>query len=259
MATVGQTSLLGSMHLELNPPPGQPPARPLPPGPPSRLNKSSTYPSTEQTLASLSAVVNAGGLGQIGDIIHNFNAALSGRQDAVRDLHHPPRRLRGPFSTTSATPSSPPSNSSTGSPARWPDRRDVITEALRKMPPALDVLIAEKPRIITALNKLRTFSRHRHRRGQRHPGRSGQKPEKPATRPFARSPTSGPGIDDAIVERTVFPYGQNLIDRGLRGDYINLFAIGDITVPRLKKTLLSGHPVGRRRRTTGPRPRRPRL
>ena len=50
------------------------------------LNRSSTYPSTEQTLSSLAAVVNGGGLGQIGDIIHNFNAALSGRQDVVRDL-----------------------------------------------------------------------------------------------------------------------------------------------------------------------------
>ncbi len=31
-------------------------------------------------------MVNAGGLGQLGDIVHNFNAALSGRQDLLRDL-----------------------------------------------------------------------------------------------------------------------------------------------------------------------------
>ena len=31
-------------------------------------------------------VVNGGGLGQIGEIIHNFTAALSGREGAVRDL-----------------------------------------------------------------------------------------------------------------------------------------------------------------------------
>ncbi|MGH3558584.1 MAG: MCE family protein, partial [Mycobacterium sp.] len=157
VATVGQTSLLGSMHLELNPPLGQQPSGRLQPGATIRLNRSSTYPSTEQTLSSLAAVVNGGGLGQIGDIVHNFNAALSGRAGEVRDLLirldkfvgvldaqrdniiasiHGLNRLAGTFA----------------------DQRDVITQALRKVPPALDVLIKERPRITTALDKLRVFS-----------------------------------------------------------------------------------------------------
>ncbi|MGO9551321.1 MlaD family protein, partial [Mycobacterium sp.] len=78
VAKVGQTSLLGSMHMELNPPLGQPPRGRLKPGATIALDKSSTYPSTEQTLALLSVVINSGGLAQIGDIIHNVNAALSG-------------------------------------------------------------------------------------------------------------------------------------------------------------------------------------
>lgn len=36
VATVGQTSLLGSMHLALDPPVGQEPTGQLPAGPPSR-------------------------------------------------------------------------------------------------------------------------------------------------------------------------------------------------------------------------------
>ena len=52
----------------------------------SPLSKSSTYPTTEKTLASLAALVNGGGLGQIGDIIHNFSTAMSGREADVRDL-----------------------------------------------------------------------------------------------------------------------------------------------------------------------------
>ena len=86
VATVGQTSLLGSMHLALDPPVGRSRRRATEARRHDRAEQSSTYPSTEQTLSSLAAVVNGGGLGQIGDIIHNFNAALSGRQDAVRDL-----------------------------------------------------------------------------------------------------------------------------------------------------------------------------
>jgi len=86
VASVGQTSLLGSMHLELNPPFGQPASGRLHPGATIPLNRTSVYPSTEQTLSSLAVLVNGGGLGQIGEIVHNFNAALSGRAGAVRDL-----------------------------------------------------------------------------------------------------------------------------------------------------------------------------
>ncbi|HUO39744.1 MAG TPA: MCE family protein, partial [Mycobacterium sp.] len=86
VASVGQTSLLGSMHLELNPPPGQAPSGQLAPGATIPLSRSSTYPSTEQTLSSLSVVVNGGGLGQLGDIIHNSNAVLSGHETQIRDL-----------------------------------------------------------------------------------------------------------------------------------------------------------------------------
>ena len=55
VATVGQTSLLGSMHLALDPPLGRGAARAAQAGATIPLDKSSTYPSTEQTLASLSA------------------------------------------------------------------------------------------------------------------------------------------------------------------------------------------------------------
>ncbi len=50
----------------------------------------------------------------------------------------------------------------------------------------------------------------------------------------------GPGIVDGLTYATVFPFGQNVIDRGLKGDYLNLFAVADITVPRLKRGLFLG-------------------
>ena len=39
---------------------------------------------------------------------------------------------------------------------------------------------------------------------------------------------------------TAFPYGPAFADRITRGDYINLFAIFDLTYPRLKRTLFLG-------------------
>ena len=65
VATVGQTSLLGSMHIALDPPVGEEPSGRLQPGATVALDRTSTYPSTEQTLSSLSLVVNGGGLTQI--------------------------------------------------------------------------------------------------------------------------------------------------------------------------------------------------
>ena len=51
----------------------------------------------------------------------------------------------------------------------------------------------------------------------------------------------GPDIDIALAYLPVMPFGQNLIDRAIRGDYMNLFAVMDLTVPRLKRTCSPGH------------------
>lgn len=42
--------------------------------------------------------------------------------------------------------------------ATFADQRDVVTDALRKIPPALEVLIKERPRLTAALDHLRVFS-----------------------------------------------------------------------------------------------------
>jgi phospholipid/cholesterol/gamma-HCH transport system substrate-binding protein len=238
VASVGQTSLLGSMHLKLNPPPGQAASGRLVPGATIPLNKSSTYPSTEQTLSSLSVVINSGGLGQIGDVIHNFNAALSGHQDQVRDLITRLDTFVGTLDEQhdSIIASIQALNRLAGT---FAGQRDVITQALNKIPPALDVLIRERPRITTALDKLRVFSdtatalvndtqadlvKNLQNLG-------------PTIRALA---DVGPDLGRALNYISVYPYGQNLIDRGVRGDYINLFAIIDLTIPRLKRSLFLG-------------------
>ncbi len=157
VASVGQTSLLGSMHLELNPPLGQPGIGRLQPGATIPLNRASAYPSTEQTLSSLSVVVNGGGLGQIGEIVRNFTAALSGREGAVRDLINRLDKFVGTLDQQrdNIVASIQALN---GLSATFAAQRDVLTRALRKVPPALEVLIRERPRLTTALDKLRVFS-----------------------------------------------------------------------------------------------------
>ncbi len=45
-----------------------------------------TYPTVEEVLSSLSVVLNGGGLSQIGDVVHELNDTLAGRQDVIRSL-----------------------------------------------------------------------------------------------------------------------------------------------------------------------------
>ena len=165
-----------------DPPPGEAPSGRLKPGATIGLNSSSTYPSTEQTLSSLAAVVNGGGLGQIGDIVHNFNTALNGRQDVVRDLLARLDTFVGTLyqqrDNIIATIDELNRFAST-----LGGQQEVLTRALNKIPPALDVLIKERPRLTTALEKLGTLSDTVDRPRQRHAGRPGHQPAEPRTHP----------------------------------------------------------------------------
>lgn len=78
-ATVAQTSLLGSRHLELAEPVSERPVGSL--GPNSRIGieKAGSYPSTEDVLSSLAIVVNNGNLGVLQDITDETYAAVVGR------------------------------------------------------------------------------------------------------------------------------------------------------------------------------------
>lgn len=238
VATVGQTSLLGSMHLALNPPLGDAPTGRLQPGSTLPLNSSSTYPTTEQTLSALSTVANGGGLGQIGDIIHNMNTAFSGREPEVRELLtrldnfvgvlaeqreniiasiQQLRRVAGTFAS----------------------QREVIDRALKELPPAIDVLIKERPNFTTALDRLGKFS-DTATQVVNDAGDDLVKNLENLGPVLGALADIGPDLNEAVLWASAFPYGPTFADRITRGDYINLYAIFDITYPRLKKTLLAG-------------------
>ncbi|WP_101946455.1 MCE family protein [Mycobacterium sp. 3519A] len=238
VATVGQTSLLGSMHLALNPPLGEAPEGRLQPGATIGLNKSSTYPTTEQTLSSLSAVVNGGGLGQIGDIIHNFSEAMSGREPQIRELL---TRLDNFIGVLDAQRDNIIASIQQLNrvATTFAGQRDVIDAALKKIPPAIDVLIKERPNLTAALERLGTFSDT----ATRLVNDAGDdlvadlKNLEPVVKALA---DIGPEINKGLVFGSAFPYGPAFADRIVQGDYINLWAVFDLTYPRLKRTMFLG-------------------
>jgi phospholipid/cholesterol/gamma-HCH transport system substrate-binding protein len=241
-ASIGQTSLLGSMHLELNPPIGQAGVGRLRPGATIPLSRSSTYPSTEQTLSSLSLVVNGGGLGQIGEIIHNFSGALAGRGGAIRDLINR-------FDTFVGTLDQQRDNIVATIQAldqiggAFAAQHDVITQALRTLPPALDVLIKERPRLTAALDGLRKFSNTAN--GLINDTQADLVRNLKNLEPTVKGLADvGPDIDTALTALTVFPFTQNFVDRAVRGDYFNLHVQFDLSIPRLKRGLFLGTHFG---------------
>lgn len=238
VATVGQTSLLGSMHLALDPPLGEEPTGKLPAGATLPLNGSSTYPTTEQTLSSLSAVVNGGGLGQLGDIIHNFNAGLSGRVPEVRELLTRLDEFVGVLDQQRGNiiASIQQLQRVAGT---FAGQTDMIDRALKDIPPALDVLIKERPQFTTALERLGQFSDTA--TGLVNDAGDDLVKNLDNLGPILGALADiGPDLNLAVLWASAFPYGPTFADRITRGDYINLFATFDLTYPRLKKTLLLG-------------------
>ena len=218
VATVGQTSLLGSMHIALDPPLGESPRGRLQPGATLGLNRSSTYPTTEQTLSSLSALVNGGGLGQIGDIIHNMNAVLSGREPEVRQLITRLDDVVGVLDQqkSSIIASIQQLNRLAGTLA---GHSDVIDRALKDIPPALDVLVKARPQLTTALQKLGEFSNTATTlvNDTQSDLIANLQNLEPALRALA---DVGPQLDNVLAYATAFPYGPHAADRIVRGDYI---------------------------------------
>jgi phospholipid/cholesterol/gamma-HCH transport system substrate-binding protein len=68
----------------------RPPSRPtsgyLAPNATISMPNTDTAPSVEDTLAALSTVLNGGGIGQLGTIIHELNQTFAGNQLQIRDL-----------------------------------------------------------------------------------------------------------------------------------------------------------------------------
>ncbi|MFW0787015.1 MCE family protein [Gordonia sp. CPCC 206044] len=242
VATVGQTSLLGSMHLALDPAAGEAPTGQTMPGARIPLGRSSSYPSTEETLASVSSVVNGGGLGQLGGIIRALNDGFDGRQDDVRDLLGNLTTFVGTLNRQRDDLVDLLSQARRVS-GGFAAQDQVIENALRKLPAGLDVLNGQLPQITTALDRLRVFSNTT--TGVVDQVQSDLVANLRHLEPTLRSLADiGPRIDSAIAYATVFPYGQSVIDRAVRGDYINLHATVDLTVPRLRRELLLGTALG---------------
>lgn len=87
LAKIGQTTLLGTQHVQLDPPP-QPSPQLLKSGDTIPLRNSSAFPTTERVQASIATILTGGGIPNLEVIQTEINNVLTGRADQVREFLH---------------------------------------------------------------------------------------------------------------------------------------------------------------------------
>ena len=241
-AMIGQTSLLGSNHVELAAP--MPPVAPegrLKGGDVIPLDRAGAYPTTEQALSSLSVVLNGGGLGQIQDIATELNAALKGRESSVRSLFTQLNTLLGGLDNQKLDIVHAMEGLNRLS-SQVAQQNTVLAGAINGIEPALEVLNRQRGDLTNALTSL---------------GQLGDVATKvvsstkdnlvanltdlaPALSGLA---DSGQSLTQSLSILGTFPFPMNSYKNAFRGDYANLGVTVDFTLARLDQALLKGTPL----------------
>lgn len=237
-AKIGTTSLLGSYHIELAPPKTEAPQGKLAAGSVIALSRGSAYPSTEQTLAALSLVLNGGGLGQIQDITEALSTAFRGREHDVRSLIGQLDRFSAYLNDQSgdiiaATESV---NRLAG---KFAAQQPVLDRALATVPDALAVLNEERGKLVEAADQLSKFSALTV--DAVNTTKASLVSELSQLGPVLESlANAGPSLTRSLSLLGTFPFPNETFQNFQRGDYANLTAIVDLTLSRIDQGLFTG-------------------
>ncbi len=236
-AKIGQTSLLGSQHLELASPP-DPSPEPLRPGDTIPLKNSSTYPTTEQTLASLAMILRGGGIPNIEVLQNEVYNILHGRADQIRGF-------LGKLDTFTArldeqrddiTHAIDSTNRLLGYVG---GRSEVIDRVLTEFPPLLKHFADKQNLLINAVDSVGRFGEVANQYlspvlGDFHQDLVAlQCP----LREFGRA---APYLIRALKLMLVRPFDIDSVPKAFRGDYFNLSLTLDLTMSAVDNAVLTG-------------------
>jgi phospholipid/cholesterol/gamma-HCH transport system substrate-binding protein len=236
-ARVAQTSLLGSQHIELLPPAGEPAVGKLTNGSHIPQSQTGRYPTTEEVLSSLGMVVNKGNLGALQDITDEAYAAVAGRAGSFVDLVPKLAELTKSLAqqTDDIIAAADGLNRFSGILA---SSKDNLGRTLDTLPGALRVLNANRANIVDAFTALRRIG------------------------VLAADVLSRTKDDFAADFKDLFPVVKSLNDysyyfvkdlqflptfpfhnkylrQAVRGDYLNVFVTFDLTLRRLGESVFT--------------------
>lgn len=238
VAKVGQTSLLGSMHIELAPPTDAPPQGELKDGSLIPLSRASMYPTTEQTLAAVSMLLNGGGLGQLQEIVQAFAKALSGREADARSLLTELDKFitQANAQTNDIIGAMEGLNALVGQVAA---RDPTVERALQTLPGALSALAEQRTQLADATDALGKFSAVAADTIEKSKESlvANLRNFAPVLRALA---DAGPALTKGLDMLLTYPWPKSTAENWFRGDYANITMVIDLTLSRIDAGIFTG-------------------
>jgi phospholipid/cholesterol/gamma-HCH transport system substrate-binding protein len=236
-AKIGQTSLLGTQHVELAAPPNPSP-QPLKSGDTIGLMNSSAYPTVERTLASVAVILNGGGIANLDLIQTEILNILDGHVDQVREFL---KRLdtftaelnRQRDDLTRAIDSTNQLLTIVA------NRSDTLDRVLTDIPPLIQHFADTRDLFADASESLGRFSDAANR------ALSDTRPNlhqslQSLQRPLSQLDRASPYVVGSLKLGLTAPFNIDYVSKVIRGDYVNVSGALDLTLSTMDNALLSG-------------------
>ena len=240
-ATIGATSLLGSAHVELLAPESGSATALLHEGDRIPLERAGAYPTTEQTLSTLSFLLTGGGVGKLEEINREVGEALAGREDTVRSLLDNLRDFTGRLNRQRDDIVRALDGLDRFS-AVVANDRETLNEAVLTLDPALATLDEQREDLTNAVEALGRFAHSAEQvvTASRADLDADLRALEPALRGLA---DSGPALTSSLTLLATLPFPMNTYRNAVQGDFANLYLNLDLTTARLDSGLLTGTPA----------------
>lgn len=235
---LGQTSLLGSLHIELAAPAGVTPEGKLHGGSLIPLSSALSYPTTDQTLAAVSMLLNGGGIGQIQEITTAFSTAFAGREQDLRSLiTQLDTFIRNANSQTDDIIGATDSLNNLA--RTFAEQKPVVDKALQTIPEALATLKDERDQLADAADQLGKFSALA--TDSVIQTKQALVQELKDIGPVLKSlANAGPALTRSLGLFPTYPFATETIPNWFRGDAANLTAVIDLTLSRMDASFFTG-------------------
>ncbi len=237
-AKIGQTSVFGSLHVELAPPAGVVPQGRLHNGSLIPLASTGAYPNTEQTLAAVAMLLNGGGLGRAQEITKELSTAFTGREQDLRSLLDQINQFVGHVRDQQDDIIAA-SDSLDRVAGQFAAQQPVMDAAVRSIPDALAVLNHQRDKLVEAFDRFGKFNAVSQDLISRTRDKFVQ--ELKDLGPVLDSlGNAGPALTRSLSAFTTYPWINETVPNWFRGDYANLTLILDLTLSRLDTSFFTG-------------------
>ena len=237
LARIGQTSLLGSQHVELDEP-EDPSPEPLRNGDTIPLERSSAFPTIERTLASISGILTGGGIPNIEVIQNEVNAILTGRSGEIREFLN--RLDTFTFELNQQREDITRAIDSTDRLLSIvADRNETLDRVLTEFPPLIQHFADTRDLFADAVTSLGRLSAAADETLSNTNANLNTN-LKNLQRPLRELAKASPYLVGALKLLLTVPFNIENIPKAIRGDYINVSVTIDLTLSAIDNGFLSG-------------------